>query len=166
MAAPPTEIRFLEEADLAEVVRLERICFSDPWSPASFRDEIRHLARGGYSRVLLSEGRLCAYMVAWFVSDEAHLANLAVAPEERRRGMAAALLDDLLAEARRRACRMAWLEVRVSNAAAIRLYERYHFEPLAVRKNYYVREHEDALVMMCKLEPEGDEDAILVQPQE
>jgi len=166
MGTSSFEIRFLGETDLPEVERLEQICFSDPWSLPSFREEIRHQARGGYSRVLRSESRLLAYMIAWFVSDEAHLANLAVSPEARRRGCAAALLDDLLAEARRRACRMVWLEVRVSNLAAIRLYEKYHFEPMAVRKNYYAREQEDALVMMLNLGPEGDDDAVLVQPQE
>ena len=162
----PIEIRPLAEADLPEVARLERACFSDPWSLASFREEIRHRDEGGFSRVLRADGRLGAYMVAWFVADEAHLANLAVAPESRRRGFGAALLEDLLREAAVRGSRVVWLEVRVGNLGAIRLYEKYRFQAVAVRKNYYIRDREDALVMMRVLEPEGGGHGILVQPQE
>lgn len=166
MSTAPCEIRGLAENDLAAVSALEQICFTDPWSIQSFREEVRHARYGGYSRVLYAGDRLAAYMVAWFVSDEAHLANLAVAPDSRRRGFAAALLEDLLAESRRRGVRVIWLEVRVGNLSAIRLYEKYRFRGVAVRKNYYAREHEDALVMMRVLGPEGDEHDDVVQPQE
>jgi ribosomal-protein-alanine N-acetyltransferase len=160
------EIRPLSEEDLPEISRYEQICFSDPWSPESFREEIRRRGRGGYSRVLTAGETLCAYMVAWFVADEAHLANIAVGPDARRRGYATALLEDLLREARRRAVRVVWLEVRVSNLPAIRLYEKYRFQPVAVRKGYYTREREDALVMMRVLGPEGEDDGFLVHPKE
>jgi ribosomal-protein-alanine N-acetyltransferase len=163
---PEFEIGAMKESDLLTVVRLERICFSDPWSLRAFRDEIHPDKEGGFSRVLRVEGELVGYSIAWFVADEAHLANLAVAPEHRGRGLASALLRDLLHEARRRESRVVWLEVRVSNAQAIRLYERFHFRPVAVRKNYYAREHEDALVMLHVLEPEREGDRGALREQE
>jgi [ribosomal protein S18]-alanine N-acetyltransferase len=163
---PDLEIRPLSEEDLPEIFRYEEICFADPWSPQSFREEIRRRGQGGYSRVLVAGEKLRAYMVAWFVADEAHLANLAVGPDARRKGYATALLADLLHEARRRAVRVVWLEVRVSNLPAIRLYEQHRFQPVAVRKGYYAREREDALVMVRVLGPEGEDDGYLVHPKE
>ncbi len=149
--APPFVIELMTEKDLPAVVALEQVCFSDPWSPAAFRQELKHAGTGGYARVLLEDGEIRAYMIAWFVADEAHLANIAVAPGHRRKGYARALLDDLLAESRQRGSAMVWLEVRVSNAGAIRLYEEYRFRPVAIRKNYYTREREDAVVMLRAL---------------
>jgi ribosomal-protein-alanine N-acetyltransferase len=156
----------MKESDLLEIVRLERTCFSDPWSLRAFRDEIRPDKEGGYPRVLRMDGKVVGYSIAWFVADEVHLANLAVAPERRGQGLASALLYDLLHEGRRRESRVVWLEVRVGNAAAIRLYERFQFRPVAVRKNYYAREHEDALVMLRVLEPEREGSGGAVRKQE
>jgi ribosomal-protein-alanine N-acetyltransferase len=96
-------------------------------------------------------GEVLAYSIAWFAADEANLANLAVAPAHRRRGCGRALLDDLLAEARRRGAVSVWLEVRAGNAAAQRLYLDHGFRVVAVRKAYYRKEGEDALVMMKDL---------------
>jgi [ribosomal protein S18]-alanine N-acetyltransferase len=151
--------------DLPEVLELERICFSDPWAPEAFREEVRRGSQG-LNRVLRVDGRLCAYSISWVVADEVHLANLAVDPLCRRQGLAAALLDDLLAEGRRRRASVVWLEVRAGNQAAIRLYEKYGFRRMYVRKNYYTRQREDALVMVRPVPPEEEQSRAPVRKQE
>jgi len=154
----------LAEAHVAEVVRLERVCFTDPWSAGAFLEEIRRDSAQSHLRVLIQDGAVRAYSIAWFVADEGHLANLAVAPGYRRQGFARDLLEDLVAEARRRETASVWLEVRVSNEGAIALYRGYGFVPAGIRKNYYRREHEDALLMVLALGPE-EAKRVLVQPQ-
>jgi ribosomal-protein-alanine N-acetyltransferase len=137
----------MDSVDLDEVVELEKICFLDPWSHASFAAE---LSAGSCSwcRVLRLDDRLAGYMIVWFVEDEAHLANIAVPPWARNRGYAQRMLDDLYGEAYLRGSRMVVLEVRASNHAAVRLYERNGFIPGGIRKDYYRRPKEDALVMV------------------
>lgn len=153
---PAFAIRCLEDDDLAEVMAVERACFADPWSEASFRREVARRAVGGYSRVLVDEGAIRAYTVAWFVADEGHLANLAVDPACRRRGMARALVADLLQEAARRQTASVWLEVRAGNLEAIELYRAYGFRPVRIRRGYYRKEREDAIVMVLDLLPEEE----------
>jgi [ribosomal protein S18]-alanine N-acetyltransferase len=151
---PEGGIESMGERHLADVLRLERIVFGDPWPESAFREELARERHGGYSRVLVEHGSVRAYSVAWFVADEAHLANLATDPEHRSRGLARALLRDLLVEARRRGLVTVWLEVRVGNAAAIRLYEGHGFRGVGIRKGYYQKEREDALVMVLPLQTE------------
>lgn len=141
--------------DLAEVVEIERASFGDPWSRASFEAEIR-TEPTSHCRVLRVGGRIAAYMIAWFIEDEAHLANIAVAPGVRRRGYAQAMLDYLFRECYLRGSRILVLEVRVSNAGAIALYERNGFVTGGVRKNYYRNPREDALVMVRSLRLQED----------
>jgi [ribosomal protein S18]-alanine N-acetyltransferase len=161
----PWEIREMSAEDLPEVLVLEEACFSDPWSEQAFREEI---GRGALAcnRVLRRGGRVCAYTVAWIVAGEVHLANLAVAPSERRFGLASALVEDLCAEGRRRGASVVWLEVRAGNEAAIRLYKKHGFRQVAVRKNYYARQREDALVMLLELTREEGPDRVPVRKQE
>ena len=151
---PGTAILAMSDAHLPEIVLLERTVFTDPWSASAFREEVARGARGGYSRVLIESGVVRAYSVAWFVADEAHLANLATDPVHRGRGFARAILRDLLAEARRRGTANVWLEVRTGNAVAIRLYRTHGFRAAGIRKGYYQKEREDALVMVLPLEAE------------
>lgn len=136
--------------DLVEVAAVEKLSFSDPWSVASFEAEL--LAQGvGWCRVLRLGDRLAGYMIAWFVENEAHLANIAVAPWARRRGYAQKMLNFLFEEAYLRGSGMIVLEVRSSNQGAIVLYERNGFLPGGLRKNYYNRPREDAIVMVRSL---------------
>jgi ribosomal-protein-alanine N-acetyltransferase len=148
--------RRMRFSDLEAVARLERTTFSDPWSEAAFRHEVE----GGstsWPRVAVDgpEGEVVAYMVAWFVVDEAHLANLAVAPWARRRGLAERMLNELVDEARRRKSARILLEVRRSNRAAQALYLKNGFYTFDVRKAYYRDNQEDALVMVRPLEERG-----------
>jgi ribosomal-protein-alanine N-acetyltransferase len=151
---PGATIVAMSDAHVPQIVCLERLVFTDPWSASSFREEVARGSRGGYSRVLVESGAVRAYSVAWFVADEGHLANLATDPDHRRRGLARAVLRDFLAEARRRGIANVWLEVRTGNAVAVRLYQAHGFRAVGIRKGYYQKEREDALVMVLPLEAE------------
>lgn len=146
-----SRVRDMRAEDLPGVLGIERACFPDPWPAAAFRRELARGAGGGYPRVLVEEGSVRAFAISWFAEDEANLANLAVHPDHRRRGLARALLLDLLRTARRRESATVWLEVRAGNRAAQGLYVEAGFQPVAVRKGYYRREGEDALVMVLDL---------------
>lgn len=107
------------------------------------------LLKSGDGVILVSaeEERLLGYVWCRFVLDEGEIGNIAVLPAERRRGVAAALLGSLLAEAERRGAAQLALEVRESNRAALSLYEKYGFLPVGKRKNYYEKPAEDAILM-------------------
>jgi ribosomal-protein-alanine N-acetyltransferase len=90
--------------------------------------------------------------VAWFVADEVHLANVAVAPDMRRRGLAQRFLGELLEAGTARGSRIVVLEVRRSNVAAQALYQRNGFFTVMIRRGYYRNDKEDALVMIKHLE--------------
>jgi [ribosomal protein S18]-alanine N-acetyltransferase len=133
--------------DLADVVAMERACYSDPWSASSFA------ALPTDERVCFLVARdartdcLLGFAVAWHVLDEGELANLAVAPESRGRGIGAALLDAVTTDALGRGTSQLYLEVRESNSAARRLYEAAGFHEIGRRKQYYMRPVEDALIL-------------------
>jgi len=131
--------------DVAEIVELERASFSDPWSANAFESALRESAV--YFRVIRAEGRLAGYVVAWFVADEGEIANLAVSPAMRRRGLAGALLDEVIHEAERRGVTSMYLEVRDSNDAARALYASRGFDEVGRRRKYYRKPVEDAIVL-------------------
>jgi ribosomal-protein-alanine N-acetyltransferase len=139
--------------DLPLVVTLQQQSFQSPWSEALLRREFDH----EWSRVTVAElpvdGRvsIAGFSIYWLVHDELHLLTLAVATAFRRKGVASALLNEALGEARSRPCTLATLEVRRSNEAALALYERFGFRRVGVRPNYYVAEREDAVVMVREL---------------
>lgn len=148
------EVLPLTTDDLDEVSELERRCFSDPWPKEMFFREAEGRPEN-FCRVLRSvQGDLLAYSIAWIVADEAHLGDIAVAPEQRGKGLAKILLRELISEARIRGAVHIVLEVRASNEGAIGLYEKHGFDKVAIRKGYYESDQEDALVMMLRLQPE------------
>jgi ribosomal-protein-alanine N-acetyltransferase len=138
--------------DVEEVVAIERTSFTDPWSARAFAMETAEKAERSWSWVAELNGRVAGYIVAWPVEDEVHLANIAVAPQWRGRGIGRFLMEKLLERARRGKASWIALEVRFSNHWARRLYESLGFRPVAIRKNYYRNDAEDALVMMCRME--------------
>jgi [ribosomal protein S18]-alanine N-acetyltransferase len=150
------EVRRFRRPDVDAVTELEKLVFPDPWTKNAFRREAEG-SRGSWSRVAVdtATGSLIGYMVAWVVADETHLANLAVAPGARRRGVAQKMLDDLTAESERRGVRMIVLEVRRSNVAAQTLYRRNGFYTTMIRREYYRDNREDALVMVKPLNEAG-----------
>jgi [ribosomal protein S18]-alanine N-acetyltransferase len=93
------------------------------------------------------------FLLAWLVADEVHVIHVATAPSHRRKGVAAALLGDLVALAKTRRARLVLLEVRRSNRAAIRLYRGHGFSAYGVRRGYYAEGAEDAIEMLLALDP-------------
>jgi ribosomal-protein-alanine N-acetyltransferase len=139
------------EADLDAIEAIERLCFPAPWARQAFTDELlRPWARLEILRHGAT-GRVVAFCNYWLVADELHILNVAVHPEERRRGHAARLLRHILDEALRNQARVASLEVRVSNLAAAALYRKFGFREVGVRPKYYANDGEDALLMDLEL---------------
>lgn len=137
-------------ADLPEIIELEHVCYGDPW-PATAFATLPENPRV-YFAVAREDGRsLAGYVVAWYVMDEGELANLAVAPSERGRGIGGALLDAVLGDAASRGIAKLFLEVRESNDSARKLYEARGFEEVGRRKQYYRSPSEDALILRCTL---------------
>jgi len=135
---------------LDQVVAIERLSFSDPWSREMFRSELL-IGGGTYARVAEQGGAVIGYLLAVLVMDEAHLGNLAVHPSARRSGVAQMLLDDLMETARKRGIHRVTLEVRESNQIARKFYYDNEFIDVAMRKNYYRNPVEDAIVMLRSL---------------
>jgi ribosomal-protein-alanine N-acetyltransferase len=136
----------MRDGDLDRVLRMERLSFSSPWNRSIFLHEL-HSNPMAASWVLEREGRLLGYASVWFRGDELKINNLVIDPAHRRSGLAGRLLRALLSRGRRTGCSKATLEVRPSNLAARRLYEKHGFEVTGRLSNYYRREGEDALVM-------------------
>jgi ribosomal-protein-alanine N-acetyltransferase len=139
------------EADLDAVMAIDRLSFPVPWAQAAFADELtRPWARLEILRNADS-GRVVAFCNYWLVADELHLLNIAVHPDERRRGHAARFLRHVLDEARRHRARVVSLEVRVSNRAATELYRKFGFREVGLRPKYYADNAEDALLLDLEL---------------
>ena len=142
---------------LDEVAELERICFSVPWSRNMLAEELDNLL-SAFLVALDDFGRVVGYAGLQVVLDEGYIANIAVFPEHRRKGVAGQLLQVFMnfAEANRLA--FLTLEVRASNQAAIALYANRGFEEVGRRKNYYEHPKEDAIIMTKEFAPNGAED--------
>ena len=146
----PPAIRRLTYADLPQVIAIERRAFPTPWSLAMFVLELSKSS--GTCLAALVDDRIVAYVVCSRYADVWHVMNVAVDPDHRRRGVALALLERLLADVGEDASLT--LEVRPTNHSAIRLYERLGFKAAGVRRRYYQDNGEDALVM-CRNLPTG-----------
>jgi len=146
------ELRRLELADLDAIERIERASYPTPWSRSMFASELAKPSSLSFGAVDES-GRLVGYVVLSRYVDAWHVMNVAVAPEQRRQGIASALLRRLLDHTRGDAQRGYTLEVRVSNEGAINLYERFGFRPKGLRRGYYTDNREDALIMWRDPDP-------------
>lgn len=148
-------VRAMEEGDLPRVARVERASFSVPWSRQAFGKLMGR--REVLCRVVEREGpgdpQVVGHAILWCLADEAELANIAVAPEERGRGLGGLLLDAVLEEVRDWRVRRVFLEVRRSDDRAQRLYRSRGFRHLGIRRDYYRRPREDALVMARAVAP-------------
>jgi ribosomal-protein-alanine N-acetyltransferase len=138
------------EADLDQVLAIERVSFVTPWTRAAFCYEIEQnkVAR---CTAMKSGGRIVGYLCLWEIGHEIHITNLAVHTEWRRRGVGRRLLALAMAEGAARGVTLAFLEVRPSNAQALKLYESLGFQVIGRRTGYYFDTGEDALVMEARL---------------
>ncbi len=141
------EIRPLSLRDLAEVEDIERSSYATPWSRSMFAGELTKPSSICLGAFADDGSRLVGYAIVSRYVDAWHVMNLAVAPSSRRRGVARALLERLFELTAAEIRRGYTLEVRVSNTAAIKLYEAAGFKPRGVRRGYYTDNREDALIM-------------------
>ncbi len=147
-------IRPAERRDVTELLVLEEAQFPEPWTRGMLLDEITNVETRRYT-VAVEVGRIVGYLGVMFVLDELHVNTLGTLPGQEGRGIASSLLDEAWANALARGVRRATLEVAVSNERAQQLYYRFGFRPVGVRKNYYERTREDALVLWADLPFEG-----------
>ena len=136
---------------LNEVMAIERQVYEHPWTRGNFLDSIQS---GYQGQVLSAGGVVLGYFVAMKGVDEVHLLNLTVAPGQQGEGWGRVMLDALAVWARGQRAQWLWLEVRVSNARALRIYESHGYRRVGERKGYYPAAHgarEDAVVMSLKL---------------
>ncbi len=136
-------LREMTVRDIAAVATLERVVYPQPWSARTFYDELAQANR----RYIVAEqdGVMVGYAGLLLVEGDAHITTLAVDPTARRYRVGTRLMVELVDRALASGAKHLTLEVRVSNSAARRLYERFGFAPVGLRKNYY--RDEDALVM-------------------
>ncbi len=145
-AVDSIKIRAMSSDDIPEVAAIERATFSEPWSGKGFADSLA-LEYNLFLVAQTSDGSIVGYCGLYLVVDEAEITNVAVREADRQRGIGDALLAALLREAEQRGARQIYLEVRVSNQAAILLYRKHGFAPFDIRKGFYRWPDEDALVM-------------------
>jgi [ribosomal protein S18]-alanine N-acetyltransferase len=150
LAVPEILIRPMVESDVSDVVATERASYQFPWSEGIFRDCLRV---GYICRVVTVEDRVVGYGVMSVGAGEAHILNLCIREAFRCRGVGRRLLSYLLERAAASGMGEAFLEVRPSNTAAIRLYQSLGFEPVGTRRGYYqaVGGREDAAVLKLSL---------------
>jgi len=139
------ELVKLTEDHISQMVELEKICFSLPWTAELIRSELNNPSCLYLAAV--DGDTLAGYIGIQTVLDEGYINNVAVRPEYRRRGIAAALISLLIEQARAIGLAFMTLEVRESNAPAIALYEKLGFTTVGRRKNYYEKPREDAILM-------------------
>jgi [ribosomal protein S18]-alanine N-acetyltransferase len=151
VAEPQTvRLRRLSYGDLPSVIAIERRSFPTPWSLAMFVLELSKPS--GICLAAETDDGLIGYLVCARYDKVWHLMNVAISPEERRRGIATTLIERLFEEAGPNA--RYTLEVRVSNLAAIAMYEGFGFRSAGRRRRYYHDNGEDALIMWLAGAPE------------
>lgn len=146
MSLEAVRLRPAVPADLPAILAIEQAVFGDPWGASSFESEFDD-PYGWFTVAEDADGALVGYAMCRFISGEGEVMNIAVVPGWRGRGLGARLLDAGLAAAAAAGCEAMWLEVRVSNTAARRLYDSRGFELVGTRRRYYRHPVEDALVL-------------------
>ena len=140
---------------LEELEKLERICFSRPWSRKMLAEELENQCAAFLVAEDSVSGRVLGYAGLMVVADEGYITNVAVFPEYRRQGIAAQILQVFLQFAAANHLAFLTLEVRPSNAAAIALYQGFGFQEAGRRKNYYDLPKEDALILTRRFDEEA-----------
>jgi len=140
-------IKPMQKEDVDNVIAIEAKAYGEHhWSKDSFLAELSNeLAH--YFSVFNEKNELIAYCGTWQILEEAHITNIAVSPEYRRKHIGEALLKTVIDDCYKSMVKFITLEVRVNNIPAIALYEKYGFKSLGVRKGYYQDNNEDALIM-------------------
>lgn len=156
-------IRTCERRDVAELLFIEEAQFPEPWTKGMLLDEISNTETRRYTVAVLDK-KVVGYLGVMFVLDELHVNTIGVLPGFEGRGIASSLLDDAWRDAKERGIKRATLEVATSNTRAQQLYYRYSFKPVGVRKNYYERTGEDALILWAELVENGESTRPTLEP--
>ncbi|MFC6086967.1 ribosomal protein S18-alanine N-acetyltransferase [Sphaerisporangium aureirubrum] len=148
----------MTELDLPAVLTIERATFPfDAWSEGMLRGELHDQPRTRHYIVAVADERIVGYAGLAAAGDQADVQTIAVAADRQRAGIGSAMLRELLAEAERRGATAIFLEVRADNPAAQGMYERFGFERIGVRRDYY-DDGTDAIIMaLTRLAETGDE---------
>ncbi len=151
LESPEVQLEPMVPERLAEVLAIELRAYEHPWSLVNFRDALK----AGYEARLLTGGAtVLGYFVAMKGVDEVHLLNITVDPSYQRQGWARLMLDALVIWARGQGAQWLWLEARVSNLRALRVYDSHGFRRVGQRRAYYPAARgtrEDAVVMSLRL---------------
>jgi [ribosomal protein S18]-alanine N-acetyltransferase len=136
-----------DRRDIDAVLAIEEASFTSPWTKEMYIAEFENRGISFFYLAKAPPGDIVGFCSFWRVLDELHINNLAVLPQQRRTGVATALLSGVLGDGARQGAKRATLEVRHSNTPAQRLYERFGFTVAGVRRGYYTSPVEDALVL-------------------
>ncbi len=145
-------IRHATVSDVDDIVIIEDSQFPEPWSRGMLVDELTNAANRRFTVVEIDRTVVGFLGLMYVLKDEMHINTLGVRPGFESRGIATALLTDGFADARSRGIERATLEVAASNTRAHQLYYRFGFKPVGVRKRYYEKTGEDALILWAELE--------------
>ena len=138
--------RMMNVDDIDQVLEVERLSFTLPWSKEAFLNELTVNQYAVYI-VIEDNGKIAGYCGSWVVIDESHITNIAILPEYRGQKLGEALLRKMMEISISKGAIRMKLEVRVSNVVAISLYEILGFQKGGIRKRYYTDNHEDAYIM-------------------
>lgn len=145
-------VRIATIDDVSDILLVEKLCYNGetPWNRSALMHEIQY-NKNAFYLIVHDLNRPVAFVGSWFVSEEAHITNIATVPEEERQGIASFLIDQLMQIAKNEDIKILSLEVRASNEKAQQLYRRLGFKNGRVKKDYYANDHEDALEMTLSL---------------
>lgn len=144
-------LRPMSVLDLDQVLEIETQSFAEPWTRGNFEFEIESHGASALT-VALSRNKVVGYSVTWFLENGVHLANIAVREDCRGQGIGRALVEEVMDRARMEGAGSISLEVRESNVEARKLYETLGFRAVGLKRGYYKKENEDAILMRCFLD--------------
>lgn len=147
-------IEKMNERHVPQIAALEKLCFPDPWSEKSIASELSNPL--SHWLVALEGDQVVGYAGSQTVLDETDMMNIAVRSEYRRRGIAQRLVEQLAADLKAMGSKRLTLEVRASNQAAHRLYQKLGFAAVGRRPRYYLNPREDADILQLRLEEGKD----------
>ncbi len=143
-------IRKMQPEDVPAIAALEAACFSEPWSEQAFLDALKQPEALMMTAIGMGNNSI-GYCGIYLSADEGEITNVAVRPDYRKQGIADAILTEVLSEAWKRGAQTIYLEVRQRNIPAQKLYEKHGFVSCGIRKNFYRKPTEHAIVMSCDL---------------
>ena len=131
---------------IASIEELEKLCFSSPWNQEQLKKQMKDQMHE-FIAAVSDDANVLGYVSMMYVLDEGYIANVAVSPEHRRKGIADKIINKLCLICDELELSFVTLEVRATNTAAISLYAKHGFEHVGRRKNYYALPKEDAILM-------------------